>query len=153
MLRLLYLKVQFCVGTPPGIPGRRRSTSGSSCGGTSPPQYFAGVPWPLMQNSPMRRATVSSAPGPFMAPIKGSPTRGTVLSNVSEVATTPFTSGGGMVQWRNTGGSGPGLEWNHHPARAMTLPDFGSKCLPTNALEVCTYHRDNANSLFVLFPF
>lgn len=123
--------MQFCVGTPPGIPGRRRSTSGSSCGGTSPPQY-GGAPWPLM-NSPLRRggpshypATVSATP--LMAPIKGSPTKGSVLANVSETATTPFTvgaGGGGMVQWRNAGGA----EWNHHPARTMTLPEFGSKLL------------------------
>ncbi|EFX82024.1 hypothetical protein DAPPUDRAFT_101872 [Daphnia pulex] len=44
--------VQFCVGTPPGIPGRRRSTSGSSCG-TSPPAFAA--PWPQLMTSPLRR--------------------------------------------------------------------------------------------------
>ena len=85
-------------------------------------------------NSPLRRAgsgphypTVSTAPGPLMAPIKGSPTRGTVLANVSENADTP-ASRGGLVQWRNTGGGGA-VEWNHphHPTRAMTLPDFGSE--------------------------
>ncbi|XP_032781426.2 serine/threonine-protein kinase ULK2 [Daphnia magna] len=120
--------VQFCVGTPPGVPGRRRSTSGSSCG-TSPPPFAA--PWPQLMNSPLRRCAGSggvAAPTGPLAPIKGSPIRMSALANVSEMATTP--SNGGMVQWRNTGGSGTAVEWNtlahhhHHPTRTMTLPEF-----------------------------
>ena len=126
------MQVQFCVGTPPGITGRRRSTSGSSCGTSSPP--CTTVPWPIM-NSPLRRAAgsagvishfpgVAAAPGP-LAPIKGSPTKlVSVLANVSEMAATP--SGGGMVQWRNAGGGAAAADWNHPAQRAMTLPEFGS---------------------------
>ena len=117
-------KVQFCVGTPPGIPGRRRSTSGSSCG-TSPPPFAA--PWPQLMSSPLRRAAGNVvAPAGPLAPIKGSPIRMSALANVSETATTP--SSGGVVQLRNVGGSGAAaMEWNplgHHPTRTMTLPEF-----------------------------
>ncbi|XP_046464386.1 serine/threonine-protein kinase unc-51-like [Daphnia pulex] len=117
--------VQFCVGTPPGIPGRRRSTSGSSCG-TSPPAFAA--PWPQLMTSPLRRTAGSAgvvAPAGPLAPIKGSPIRISSLANVSETATTP--SSGGIVQLRNVGGSGAAVEWNplvHHPTRTMTLPEF-----------------------------
>lgn len=92
-------------------------------------------------NSPLRRGagssggvvshfpSVAAAPGP-LAPIKGSPTKVVgVLANVSEMAATP--SGGGMVQWRNAGGSAAAaaatMDWNHpSQQRAMTLPEFGS---------------------------
>lgn len=134
-IEIFFFQVQFCVGTPPGVPGRRRSTSGSSCG-TSPPPFAA--PWPQLMNSPLRRCAGSggvAAPTGPLAPIKGSPIRMSALANVSEMATTP--SNGGMVQWRNTGGSGTAVEWNtlahhhHHPTRTMTLPEFtGNKPQP-----------------------
>lgn len=119
------------MGTPPGIPNRRRSTSGSSCGTSPPPPQppFSTTPWPQLINSPLRRgASISGgvAPTSPLAPIKGSPVRMSVLPNVSEMATTP--SSGEMVQWRNAGGSV--AEWNpltghhHHPHRTMTLPEF-----------------------------
>lgn len=107
------------MGTPPGaLPGRRRSTSGSSCG-TSPPPSFAGAPWPHLVSSPMRRGnsaagafpSAGTAPGP-LAPIKGSPRAAPY--NVSEAAPA---RAGGMVQWAPA----------HHPTRTMTLPEFTTR--------------------------
>lgn len=150
-------QVQFCVGTPPGIAGRRRSTSGSSCG-TSPPPY--GTPWPQLMSSPHHNrrgganvAGVAAPTGP-LAPIKGSPVRMSVLPNVSEMATTP--SSGGMVQWRNVGGSGAAMEWNalaghpHHPTRTMTLPEFTGEWWPCHWFHIFDV-LIQPNFLFVSF--
>jgi len=126
--------IQFCVGTPPGmITGRRRSTSGSSCGGSSPP-YGAGSPWPLV-NSPLRRGgshfPIFGETG-SLASIKGSPTKGVnVLGYVSENEASenvsiPASVTSAIPERRNS-------EWNRlspaagaHPTRAMTLPEFSS---------------------------
>lgn len=96
---LIYLQIQFCVGTPPGITGRRRSTSGSSCGG-SPPPFSVGSPWPLV-NSPLRRvgSYFPAAPGASggsgpLAPIIGSPTKVQLLTNFSETVSIQCGSAG-----------------------------------------------------------
>ena len=87
------------MGTPPGITGRRRSTSGSSCGG-SPPPFSAGSPWPLV-NSPLRRvgshfpvgSGASGGSGP-LAPIIGSPTKLHLVANFGESPSIPCGSAG-----------------------------------------------------------
>jgi len=127
--------IQFCVGTPPGITSRRRSTSGSSCGGSPPPFSSAGSPWPTV-NSPLRRVGSHFPAGPGasggsgpLAPIIGSPTKLHLLTN-SGTASAGSVAGGGR--------NGTIPEWNPlspaHPSRAMTLPEFSS---PPLAMKTC----------------
>ena len=122
--------------------GRRRSTSGSSCD-HSPP-YTNSTPWPLMSNSPLRRAStnvcVVGTTSGSLPTIMGSPTKiitttaaTSTLANVCENAAISPVSSSGMVQWRNVGGAVTANAFDRNPlamtapTRAMTLPEFACK--------------------------